>query len=137
MKNLIGILTVTLVLFFTGISDVSAQWLIEVNWNDQCGGCPGPGGYEYYVCYSITNICTQLPVDSDCVIKSSSATTHTFDVGQICDIDEEEACFRVAVSVTKRCVFNQYEICHDSDYDDVNCFAIYNDELIFSLLLES
>ncbi|MEA3476602.1 MAG: hypothetical protein U9R60_00355 [Bacteroidota bacterium] len=124
-------------LFILGIQNANAQWEILVEWDDQCSGCPGGGAIEYEVCYTIYNICTSQPVDSDCVIKSSGSTSHTFDVGEICDIDEQQVCFRVSVAVTKRCVSNQSTICRETDSDDVNCYAIYNNGVSFDLLLES
>jgi hypothetical protein len=123
--------------FMLGMQSVNAQWNIQVDWTDNCGGCPGGGAIEYEVCYVITNICTSQPVDSECVIKSSGSTSHTFNVGEICDIDEQQACFRVSVAVTKRCVSNQSTICRKTDSDDVNCSAIYDDDVSFVLILES
>lgn len=135
MKKLIFL--IALVGFFmVGMQSAHAQWEIYVEWDDQCSGCPGGGAIEYQVCYVITNICTSQPVDSDCVIKSSGSTNHTFDVGEICDIDEQQACYRVFVSVTKRCVSNQNTICRETDSDDVTCADIYGD-LSFILTLES
>jgi hypothetical protein len=135
MKNLIGILSVTLVLFFAGISDVSAQWSVIVSWSDSCGGCPGPGGYEYYVCCTITDICDPQVVYNDCQIKSSGIYSHTFNVGEICDVDQHEACFIVYVSVIKRCIIGHYKICTDSDHNTVNCASIY-EGLVFPLILQ-
>lgn len=137
MKNLIGIITVALVFIFAGIQDVSAQsnWEVKVDWTDACGGCPTPGGYEYYVCCTITDICDPQVEYYDCQIKSSGVYTHTFSIGEICDIDQHEACFIIQVSVIKRCIENQYKICSDSDHDTVNCSTI-SDGMLFELVLE-
>jgi len=135
MKNIICLIAF-LGFFMIGMQSASAQWEIEVSWTDNCGGCPGGGAIEYEVCYIITNICTSQPVDSDCIIKASGSTSHTFNVGEVCDIDEHQACYRVSVSVTKRCVSNQNTICRETDSDDVTCADIYGD-LEFILTLES
>ena len=138
MKKIIFVLLFAMAgLLFAGVQSVSAQsyWEVEVNWTDECGGCPSPGGYEYYVCCTITDICDPLIEYHDCQIKSSGVYTHTFSVGEICDIDQHEACFVVEVSLIKRCIIGHYEICSAYDRQTVNCATI-SEGMPFILSLE-
>jgi len=136
MKKIIYLIAL-IGLFIVGTQTASAQWNVQVDWTDNCGGCPGGGAHEYSVCLTIKNTCTSQTVYTDCETKSSTSTTHTFNVGEICDIDEAQNCFQVSAVVIKRCVSNQSEICRGTDSKTDNCEAIYNDEITLNCDLES
>lgn len=138
MKKHIIILVFAMAGFlFAGVQSINAQsnWEVKVNWTDTCGGCPGVGSYEYYVCCTITDICDPGIEYQNCVTKSSGIYTHTFSVGEFCDIDQQEACYLVEVTVIKRCIIGHYEICSDYKRQTVNCATIYNG-MLFSLILQ-
>ncbi|MCF8386952.1 MAG: hypothetical protein K9G47_03640 [Bacteroidales bacterium] len=126
MKKAIGIFMIMLAMVFAGMQSANAQWTITVHWDDQCGGCPTPGGYEYYVCLQVKDTCRGVTVFSqDCVIVSSGNNQHTFNVGQICSVDEHRNCMQMAYGVVKRCINGQSTICSASNITYTRCELIY------------
>jgi len=127
MKKIFGIIAIALLFSFAGTQEVIAQdnWEIKVTWEDGCDPCQEITGHQYVVCLKIWDKCTEtVAYAENCVIKSSGAIDHTFEIGDIC-VPGIQQCFEVTASVKKRCVSSQEIICQNAKMELHSCNDIY------------